>query len=196
VQDDDRDAGLRQFHLLVREALVNKNRKAPLTVKMVTHHNDDFFDPPANEHLPMNNLLHQLDVQYIGLNVSDPFGIEDDVEILCDPTSSTALQFSNLRSLRLAGARLFLGVLLNLQYLGQDCIPAGPHLHQLEFSNVGIGEDTARWMNGLPVHIKLHNIYWKYGALAKMTNRSRFLGVNLTGVHVIEHGRPETCQAR
>ena len=179
----DWDTGLCQFHLLVREALFSRRRQAPLTVKIVTRHNDAFSDPPANEHLPMDNLLHHLDVQYIGLNMTDLYAIEDDLDILCDRDTSTAMQFSNLRSLRLAGASLFRGGLLNLQFLGQDYTPRWPHLRRLEFSNVIIGEDTARRMKKLPVHLKLHNIYWEPSAFPKTANRPRLLSVSPTGVH-------------
>jgi hypothetical protein len=159
MRASDWDAGLYQFHLLLRAALLNVSRTAPLIVKMITQHNEAFYDPPAGECLPTDNLLHHLDVQYLGLGMSHPYAIQDDLNILCDTWSTTAFQFMNLRSLKLSGARLYLRGLLNLKSLGQPgCVPSRPYLRSLELSNARIDRDAARRVNSLHVHVTLHNI--------------------------------------
>lgn len=88
-------------HLMVKAALENPLRKAPLALRIKTIHPYASTEDSDEQQWPKNNKLHHVDIRYVGLNRSEGHDIAD-IQFLSDP--STTHRFTNMRTLRLAGA--------------------------------------------------------------------------------------------
>lgn len=180
------DLPVEHVHRMVKAALENRLRKAPLTLRIKTIHSHAFTDDPAEPQWPENNKLHHVDIQYVGLNKSRDYDSISDIKFLSDP--STTHRFTNIRTLRLAGAYPYVNGQLNLQRLGsKDCKPEWPNLIEITFENVTLGRVAVAFLKTLKVHARFRNVLWLGKSILDFDTGSEFLQVVVTGVHVAKY---------
>jgi hypothetical protein len=142
-------------HLMVKVALENPLRKAPLTLRIKTLHPYAFAYDYDDQQWPKNNKLHHVDIQYIGSNRSEDHDMGD-YQLFSD--QSTTNRFTNMRTLRLAGEHPHLNGSLNLQRLGsKDCKPEWPNT-DITLENVKLGSIAVGFVKTLKVHAHFRNV--------------------------------------
>ncbi|KAH4074391.1 hypothetical protein HBH98_076150 [Parastagonospora nodorum] len=152
------DPSVEHVHLMVNAALENPLRKAPLTHRIKNLHPYAFAYGYDDQQWPKNNKLHHIDIQYIGLNRSEDHDMGD-YQLFSDP--GTIHRFTNMRTLRLAGAHPHLNGSLNLQRLGsKDCKPEWPNLTDITLENVKLSSIAVGFVKTLKVHAHFRNVIW------------------------------------
>ncbi|KAH5272034.1 hypothetical protein HBI71_047410 [Parastagonospora nodorum] len=179
------DPSVEHVHLMVKAALGNPLRKAPLTHRIKTLHPYAFAYGYDDQQWPKNNKLHHVDIQYIGLNRSEDHDMGD-YQLFRDP--STTHHFSNMRTLRLAGAHPHPDGSLNLQRLGlKDCKPEWPNLTDITLENVKLSSIAVGFVKTLKVHAHFRNVIWLGKSILDFDKGSEFLQVVVMGVHVARY---------
>jgi hypothetical protein len=182
----DLDGDVLCVHQTVQALLENPSRKHGLRLEIRTSHTTVLYDVGYSDELwPDNNRCSDMDIQFIGRNMSDSNASSNFFKILSG--DDTKGQYSNVRSIRLGGAGPQRSGTLNLRLLGwPEFTPDWSQLCMLELYNVILDWEAVEYIRKLSTHITLRNIICIEESMTALAKGSRFTGVRVSGVHVVE----------
>jgi hypothetical protein len=166
-------------------------RQAPLAMSITTQLNTALYQAPRCLHLPLNNLLHHLHLNYTG-DMSKAVSMDSDLFVLTDSgIHGLANQYDELRTIKLSGTAPYQSRQLDLCHWGDSTfVPLWQHLNRFESRNAIHGPETTWWLSSHAsgAHIYLNNSLWRDRALDEFSpSGSNLAGANMSGVCVVEY---------
>jgi hypothetical protein len=180
----------RLLHYTIDAALWQTSRTKPLSVIISTTLRRALCGPQflarhGMPQFPANNKLENLQLRCLGQNISRSQHCVGQLRVHF--VAPTAVQFTSLRRLSLAGEGLHHGLSLNLVGLGSSLYsPVLPNLEVLILENVQVGKDTVDYLRQRPIRLMLHNVFWFDECIESFRSGSILQSVIIAGIHVVD----------